>query len=257
MIRLVRMKRHFRILVCALVLDGGPAISAPKYGPEGKPQAVPLALDYGYFQERTHRAPDYWSMAGFYVPQFNGAACSVASVTMALNAARARLPKTSETRVVLQQELLKQVGGEWKKRVAPMLGLSSVRGVTLDLLAKFAEEAFRKNGFPEASARVVRLDPQDPQSIVRFRSDLVLNEKSGDDFILLNFDQKFLTDDTSVGHVAPVGAYDETSHRVLVMEPDREWYEPYWVLDQRLLEAMATTDSESKKSRGYVVVQAR
>jgi len=259
MSRLVGMKQHFQTLIGAgaLLLYSGSAISAPKYGPEAKPQAVPLALDPGYFQRPAHLAPDYWAMAGFYVAQFNGAACSVASVTMALNAARAKLPKTSETRVVVQQELLKQLGGEWKKRVAPTLGLSTVRGVTLDLLAKFAEEAFRKNGFPQASARVVRLDPQDSQSLVRFRADLAMNEKSGDDFILLNFDQKFLTDDTSVGHIAPVGAYDEASHRVLVMEPDREWYEPCWVSDQRLLEAMATIDSESKKSRGYVVIQAR
>ena len=36
------------------------------------------------------------------------------------------------------------------------------------------------------------------------------------------------------------------------MEPDREWYEPYWVSDERLLQAMATIDGETGKSRGYV-----
>jgi len=156
--------------------------------------------------------------------------------------------------VILQQELLSQIGGDWKRRVAPFLGLSAVRGVTLDLLARFAQESFRKNGFPSARAEAVRLDPRDPQSLARLRRDLEANEASASDFILVNFDQKVLTNDTSVGHIAPIGAYDAARRRVLVMEPDREWYEPYWVADQRLLEAMATIDGETGLLRGYVKI---
>ncbi len=243
-----------RAMACVLGVFLGVTAGAaqPKYGPEGAPHAVPLVQDTGHLKEPGKPAPDYWAMAGFYVPQFNGAACSLASVTMALNAARSRITRHADTRVILQQELLSQMGGEWKRRVAPFLGLSSVRGVTLDLLARFAQESFRKNGFPTAKAEAVRLDPRDPQSLVRLRRDLETNEASASDFILINFDQKVLTDDTSVGHIAPIGAYDAAKRRVLVMEPDREWYEPYWVSDERLLQAMATIDGETGKSRGYV-----
>ena len=176
---------------------------------------------------------------------------------MALNAARAKLSKSSESKVITQQALLSQIGGEWKKRVDPTLGLSKVRGVTLDLLAKFAEEAFRKNGFEHARAEVVRLDPKFRTSLQKLQADLAENEKSDTDFILINFDQKYFTDDTVAGHVAPIAAYDAKMHRVLVMDPDREWYEPYWVSDQRLLEAMATIDPETSKPRGYVKIRSQ
>lgn len=227
------------------------AQASPKYGPEGAPRAIPLSQAPQYFQSGA-AAPDYWALAGFYVPQFNGAACSVASVTMALNAARASLAKSSEDKVILQQALLKQMGGEWKKRVDPVLGLSTVRGVTLDLLAEFTEAAFRKNGFPEAQAQAVRLDPKFRTSLAHLQKDLEENEKSASDFILVNFDQKVFTDDSAVGHISPVAAYDSKLRRVLVMDPDREWYEPYWVSDQTLLDAMGTVDPEIRKLRGYV-----
>lgn len=228
-----------------------PVQAAPKYGPEGAPRAVPLSRAPEYFKSGA-AAPDYWAMAGFYVPQFNGAACSVASVTMALNAARASLSKTSDEKVILQQALLKQVGGEWKKRVDPTLGLSSVRGVTLDQLAEFAQAAFRKNGFPEAQAEAVRLDPKFRTSLAELQRDLEENEKSASDFILANFDQKVFTDDSVAGHISPVAAYDSKLRRVLIMDPDRDWYEPYWVSDQTLLEGMGTLDPETRKLRGYV-----
>ena len=57
--------------------------------------------------------------------------------------------------------------------------------------------------------------------------------------------------------MAPIAAYDAKMHRVLVMDPDREWYEPYWVSDQRLLEAMATIDPETSKPRGYVKIRSQ
>jgi Phytochelatin synthase len=244
------MKSQFKIASWLLLFHCAPGVASPKYGPEGAPQAVPLVQATDYFRQAP--APDYWAMAGFYVPQFNGAACSVASVTMALNAARAKLAKNSESKVITQQALLSQIGGEWKKRVDPTLGLSKVRGVTLDLLAKFAEEAFHKNGFEKARAEVVRLDPKFRTSLQRLQADLAENEKSDSDFILINFDQKLFTDDSEAGHISPVAAYDSKNHRVLVMDPDREWYEPYWVSDQRLLEAMATIDPETRQMRGYV-----
>ena len=46
-------------------------------------------------------------------------------------------------------------------------------------------------------------------------------------------------------HISPIGAYDKTHMRVLIMDVDREWYEPYWVSDERLLLAM------SKKTEKY------
>ncbi len=38
------------------------------------------------------------------------------------------------------------------------------------------------------------------------------------------------------------------------MDPDRKWYEPYWVSEQTFLSAMTTRDSESGHSRGYLFI---
>ena len=58
----------------------------------------------------------------------------------------------------------------------------------------------------------------------------------------------------SYGHIAPVGAYDEPNRRVLVMDPDRAWYEPYWIPDDVALAGMATRDPVSGAPRGYLIV---
>ncbi|MFN7683900.1 MAG: phytochelatin synthase family protein [Oligoflexia bacterium] len=233
--------------------------AAPKYGPAKQPWATPLSQSPHYFRGSAQPAPDFWAMVGYYAPQMNGAACSVASVTQVLNAARSGISKDSETPIILQQALLDQVGGDWKKRIAPQ-GLSAVhplapRGVTLELLARFAKEAFQKNGFAAAETELVRIEGADALALERLRRDLVQNEKLATDFILANFDQKLLTDDASVGHVAPIAAYDQRNRRVLIMDPDREWYEPYWVSDEQLLKAMATKDPETGRNRGYVKIR--
>jgi hypothetical protein len=76
--------------------------------------------------------------------------------------------------------------------------------------------------------------------------------------MLVNFLQSVATGDPqgAIGHIAPVGAYDAKTQRVLLLDPDRQWYEPYWVPDKLLLLAMATTDKTSARGRGYVWVKA-
>ena len=54
-------------------------------------------------------------------------------------------------------------------------------------------------------------------------------------------------------HVATVGAYDEKSRSVLVLDPDREWYEPYWTSVDALFEAIADPSSDSEKKAGWIV----
>ena len=84
---------------------------------------------------------------------------------------------------------------------------------------------------------------------------MIENEKSPNDFIVANFNQKVFTVDTDAGHIAPVGAYDAEKRRVLILDPDREWYEPYWVSEERFIEGMNTKDSENNQFRGYLVIQ--
>ena len=57
------------------------------------------------------------------------------------------------------------------------------------------------------------------------------------------------------GHMSPVGAYDATTDRVLVMDVSRYKYPPVWTPLVAAYDAMNTTDGASGESRGWVVVR--
>lgn len=217
----------------------------PKYGP----LATTLSQSHEYFRAR--EAPDFWAIIPYYAAQQDGRSCSVASVAMIVNAARAGQSLTAEDPLITQKEILKRAGNSvWKKGVG-----SLGRGVTLEQLKPIVEDSLRAYGFVQFDVEVVHTPDFSQATADRLRAALAENEKSANDFIILNFLQGAYTGDADVGHIAPVGAYDAAKRRVLVMDPDREWYEPYWVSESTLLAGMATSDKESGKSRGYLRIR--
>jgi hypothetical protein len=72
--------------------------------------------------------------------------------------------------------------------------------------------------------------------------------------LISNFNQKVFTDDSEVGHFAPVGAFDPEKSRVLILDPDREYYEPYWVSVNDFIDGMNTKDSSGDQYRGYLSI---
>lgn len=237
-------------LLLALLLSF--AFAKPKYGPEGAPRAVPLSQDSSYF--RSAKAPDFWALMPHSVPQFNGAACSVASVAAVANAARSSQKLTSDDKLVLQEELLKKVRiGDWESRIKGGT-LTPARGVTLEILRDVTEGALKAYGIAFERVELLRFDGEEKTELKRLEALLEENERSTSDFVIANFLQSAATDDSDTGHISPLGAYDRTRRRVLVMETDREWYEPYWVSSLSLLKGLRTVDPESKKQRGLIRV---
>ena len=94
----------------------------------------------------------------------------------------------------------------------------------------------------------------DGAALERLRAALRANEGADRDWLLLNFWAQSYVGTGAYGHIAPVGAYDPETRRVLVLDPDREWYEPYWLPDEIALQGMATIDADSGQPRGYVYV---
>ena len=228
------------------------ALAKPKYGPEGAPRAIPLSQDASYF--RTAPAPDFWALMPYSVPQFNGAACSVASISTVLNAARAGRALTSDDKLVLQEELLKKVRvGDWEKRIRGGT-LTTPRGVTLEILRDVTEGALKAYGIAFERVELLRFDGAEKAELKRLETLLEENERSTGDFVIANFLQSAMTDDSDTGHISPIGAYDPGRKRALMLETDREWYEPYWVSSGSLLQGLRTIDSESKKQRGLIRV---
>ncbi len=242
------------LLVAFLVsLTAHAGESKPKYGPKSSPRATPVSKMNDYFRSKSP-APDFWALVGYYVPQYTGASCSAASVAMVLNAARAKLEKTSDDKVVLQPELVEKVAaGNWKERVTT--GHQGKFGTSLEELAKLTEAAFKAYGFPKVSVRTVHVKDASEKSRTEVASALAENERSDRNFVIANFNQQAYTDDADVGHISPVGAYDAKNKRVLIFDSDREYYEPYWVSLADFVAGMATGDKESGLNRGFLVVE--
>ncbi len=221
----------------------------PKYGPD----AARLHDERGYVQSSA--APDFWALMPYYLPQQTQSSCSVASVPMLMNGLRSDLPLAADDPLVTEAALLKRAAdAAWKK--ATKEGGS---GVSLDQLGRVVQRSLTAYGFGAHEVEVVHVDSTSDEMLARLRSVLVRNEASAQDFVLISYVQSVLTGDPegNVGHISPIAAYDAERQRVLVLDPDRRWYEPYWVPDRTLLQSMAQPDSQArgKVARGFVYVR--
>jgi hypothetical protein len=224
---------------------GGPA--KPKYGPE----ATPLSLSHDYF--RTNPASHFWQLIPYYSAQRDGAACSVATVTMLVNAAQAATGAklTADAPLISQESLLKKTKNDaWKDWLS-----KGGHGVSLDEVGPVAEESLKSIGLVPTQIEIVHTNDLTEKTKNKLHQALVESEKPNGPFILANFIQGTFTGDTNVGHFAPIGAYDAEKKRVLILDPDREWYEPYWVSEETFLKGMNTLDFGKLKHRGYIIVR--
>lgn len=213
------------------------AFAVPKYAPGTEP----LARAHGFMQN--HAAPDYWALSPHYVGQLTSSACSVAVIAQVVNAARAKMPLTQDDRMVTQSAVLNKLGDDaFRKEVA-----EGGPGVPLERLADLLARAFKLYGVKGAKIDVVT-------KIENLRSRLADNEKSARDFIIAGFDQGVFTGDEHVGHYGVVGAYDRDKRRVLIFDPDREWFEPYWVSEGTFVKGLTARDPVAPNGRGYLHV---
>jgi hypothetical protein len=220
------------------------ATAEPKYAAH----AVPLARDNDYF--RSAPAVDFWALAPYYVGQQDDVSCSLASLTMLVNAARRGQALRSDEPLVTQARLLERVASDvWKRGLA-----AGGSGVTLDQLAVLAKQSLQSFGIQPERLEVTHVAGASPPALERLRTLLRANESSASDWLLLDFLARNYVGTGDYGHIAPVGAYDAARQRVLVFDPDRQWYEPYWVPDEVALAGMATLDPDSGKPRGYLYV---
>jgi hypothetical protein len=226
-------------------VDSKRPATKPKYGPE----AVPLSLSHGYFKKQD--APQFWALIPYYVPQQTGGSCSVASVTMLINAARAGQKLDAEDRLASETQIFKKLNqSDWQTSVS-----SLGHGVTLDQLRPYLEATLKAYGLERAQVEVVHAEKDSQSSRARIHQILVQMARNPKHLVLANFLQGVYTGDAEVGHFAPVGAYDPAKKRVLILDPDREWYEPYWVSEDIFFQGMATLDpSAGSTSRGLIQV---
>jgi Phytochelatin synthase len=210
------------LLTPALAFEG-----KPKFGPN----AAPIFERTSYL--RTAPAADFWKLNPFYVSQQTSSACSVASVTMAINFILG-LPVGAEDPIVTQPLVLTKVAdARWASEVA-----AGGSGVTFSEFVSVVNESlaiFRPRDYIVETIRPV---DDTPGTLAMLRLTLATNEASNQDIVLVYFNQGVLTGDWDGPHISPIAAYDQEARQVLIMDVDREWYVPYWTGDTKLLEAI-------------------
>lgn len=211
-------------------------------GPKYASTTVPLSRDHVYFQNPAHPAPDYWALSPYYVPQLNAYDCSVATVAAVVNAlTRANRNLADSDRNASSAMLLNTVKiAQWAQRVQKG-GVNGQVGLTLDQLALVLAEALRQNGVASPRIEKVQVTSDNQPTRDLWRKALAANESSADDMILIHFTQDTLTGASGgpYPHISPIAAYDAGKGRALVLDVDREYYEPYWVDAALVVKAMA------------------
>lgn len=225
----------------ALTSPVATAADKPKLGPD----AVPITADQAYLQSAV--APDYWAYSPYDKPQFTTSACSIASVTMALNGLRG-LPQKASAKIPTQQAVLKKVGNSgWAARSA-----EGGDGVTYKQLRRYTRQAMDAYGMKSAPISSFHPDSADFTALSNTRKLLAQNEATADNVALIYFNQGVLTGDWNGPHVSVVGAYDAAADRVLVLDVDQEWYIPYWSPVSALVDAFV---KPAPKNQGVLAGQ--
>ncbi|OGS12103.1 MAG: hypothetical protein A2234_07355 [Elusimicrobia bacterium RIFOXYA2_FULL_58_8] len=233
--------------------------ATPKYSAVNGATATTLSADNTYFRNPENTAYDYWALSPFYVPQHNGYACSAASVAMALNALlNAGRERGDEEENISPQSLPDKVKGfDWKGLVSEK-GSAKRHGVTLLQLAQAAREALESYSPGNWEVSITTASTQTPQALQSFREALESNERVRKDIMLLHFAQDIITGAPGgpYAHTSPVGAYDKDKRRILILDVDRQWYEPYWADDTQVLNAMAVS-TKSFGHGGYIILKSK
>jgi len=215
-------------------------------GPKPKYVSTTIRLFDNRDYIRKNAAPDFWALMPYYMPQQDGSACGVASLTMFVNAARARQKLSASDALVTQKSLVDKLKIDYLHK-----------GISLDQLGENVRKALVEYGLDankKATVQVIHADGSKVQN--KLIHDLLeKNEKTDHNFILANFFQGAYTGDPEgVGHISPIGAFDAKHNSVLVLDVDREYYEPYWVSFDTFIKGINTQDSELKVNRGIVYV---
>ncbi|WP_017318665.1 phytochelatin synthase family protein [Mastigocladopsis repens] len=185
---------------------------------------------------------DFLPLSMQFVTQNNQAYCGVASIVMVLNGLQIPAPEAqqySPYRVFTQENFFNNEAT--RKVLAPEV--VSRMGMTLEQIGQFLVSYNVK----------VKVYHAADTNLQAFRKLALENLKQPDNYILVNYLRKEIGQEKG-GHISPLAAYNEKTDRFLIMDVSRYKYPPVWVKTADLWKAMATADSVSGKTRGFVFI---
>ena len=181
-----------------------------------------------FFQTAVYKA-DYDALNKAYVPQKTLSYCGVASSVIVLKA----LGREST-----QWDFFTDATSDVRSRFQVTFG-----GMTLGQL----------DGLLRAHGLVTQSLHGDELTLDEFRTIVMKNLSTPDDYLLVNYQRKTL-DQTGSGHISPVAAYHAPADLALVMDTADFKYPYTWVPLERLYDALHDIDSASGRPRGILEV---
>jgi hypothetical protein len=185
---------------------------------------------------------NYFLLSNQFVTQINQAYCGVASSVMVLNALELPAPAAAQYKpfkVFTQENFFDRPAT--KQVVSPER--VSQRGMTLAQLG----------GLLTSHGAKVNVYYGADVSLNQFRSLLIRNLSTRHNFAIVNYLRKSIGQERG-GHISPIASYNQQTDRFLILDVSRYKYPPVWVKAADLWQAIRTTDSDSGKTRGFVLV---
>lgn len=186
---------------------------------------------------------DYFNLATYLqteqVLTFCGPA-TVASVANSLDIARPT-PDRLYPWTLFTQDLL---FNDANQKLKPY-GMVEHEGLTLDELDQFIENV----------GLLAEHHFADETSVDQLRDQIKATLADRNSRFVVNYSRQALPQ-TGDGHISPIGAYDEATDSVLILDVAKYKYAPVWITVQKMHDAMMLKDSGSGRSRGFVVVSA-
>ena len=187
---------------------------------------------------------DHWELSRYFITQDNLAFCGVASSVMVLNALEINKPVSSRHQpyhLFTQEDFFDAETDRVVTREAV-----STRGMVLEELG----------GLLRAKGASVTVEFADRGNLDAFRTAARRILADDDAFVLVNYKRAVIGQKTG-GHISPISAYNQKIDRFLILDVSRYKYPPVWVEAEDLWRAMLNVDTDSGRSRGYVIVSAR
>lgn len=214
---------------------------------------TPLTRDHDFL--RRDPAALYWALAPHLLSQHTDCACALASATMALNALRSLDGHHKIGDVISEQRLLDLMADDhWRSAFRAGIG----DGLKLARYSDDLPRALGLFGLQDLwSVSLHRVTASVGSAIEQLRSHLTAMQYRADRLLIANFHlDTFYQDGVDVGHYSPIGAYDATQDRVLILDVYKPDYEPVWAPVTHLAQAMSRHDDKDMP-RGYLMFSRR
>ncbi|MBD1846266.1 phytochelatin synthase family protein [Cyanobacteria bacterium FACHB-63] len=195
-----------------------------------------IALDSAKGQQllaQSRAKQDYASLFERFQTQKLRAYCGVASAVMVVNALKTSSPPLTQDSFFTPAA----------QRIRSPYMIAFL-GMSLEQLAMLLQNH---------SVRVKTQFASDT-SLEQFRVQVRANLSNANDYVIVNYDRAALGQEGG-GHISPIAAYHEPSDRILIADVSSYKYPSVWVSVSDLWQAMKTTDSTTRRSRGYLIAR--